>query len=149
MLALLNTKKFDIDQIDISRECLRVKLTLGEQEDVEPDAGPRELPEERARRDGGGRRMNLSDVLLGVGTIAASVAVAGTVVLMWRGGAAKETCWADQRPPHDAFETFLVLDGVPNLCRRLPPKSTSLLLHVFDGTEAVACYPLTLQECPK
>ena len=60
-----------------------------------------------------------------------------------------ETCWVDPRPPHDAFETFLVLDGVPNLCRRLPPKSTSVLLHVFDGTEAVSCYPLTPKDCPK
>jgi len=42
-----------------------------------------------------------------------------------------------------------VLDGVPNLCRRLPPKSTSVLLHVFDGTEAVSCYPLTPKDCPK
>ena len=34
VLALLTTKKFDIDRIDISRESLQVKLALGANEDA-------------------------------------------------------------------------------------------------------------------
>lgn len=88
------------------------------------------------------------------GHIAGILTLGGIIVFVFaltreRPPTSVETCWADPRPPHDDYEMLQVFDGVPSLCRRLPPKTNGVLLHVFDGTELLACYPLTRQECPK